>query len=172
MKKFLMIGVSLVLLTAGKAFAIQPENSGLKAEIDARIDADAALQFQIDALHSNQDEGGVQVYDNSDQYLGSLMYIMPGSIRVYDPTLKKVINIITNTGDIDNSSIYYIEGGCIGQAYAAYSYQYFIFKNFETYFTGDMTTTPSEITYKSYRDRKTGVCKRSHMFKKLKFVLV
>ena len=62
MRKVLVIGVSLVLLTAGSALAAKPDNPGgdkfdaeaaIQAETDARIDADADLQSQIDNINAN-----------------------------------------------------------------------------------------------------------------------
>jgi len=57
MKHIIVMGISLVLLTAGTALAVKPDNPGggdkfdaeaaIQAETDARTTADADLQNQI-----------------------------------------------------------------------------------------------------------------------------
>jgi len=75
-RNIILIGVSLILLTAGTALAVKPENPGggkddleaaLQDEIDARIDADAALQIKIDNLTFYCPEGFTSIESQGRQ---------------------------------------------------------------------------------------------------------
>lgn len=187
MRKILLIVVSLVLLTAGTASAVKPENPGgdkfdaeaaIQAETDARIAADGDLQNQIyhnvldisdnaakiqantEAINSSI--GGVKVYDNSGQYLGLLMGIgFPSDplTQVYIPTFKRFLFIDLNNGKpyVTPSFIYYLNADCTGQAYTDINNQYRIINNNESLYIGDMTT-PVNITYKSRKYGNVNVC--------------
>lgn len=85
------------------------------------------------------------VYDNNNQFLGyvdSYMSGFNGGIKIYVPTIKKFVGIMSDTsfplplGEVASPGIYYSNKDCTGKPYANISAMHEIFKIGEKYYTG------------------------------------
>ena len=96
---------------------------------------------------------GIEVYGNDDRFIGILLSAGGYSgdyMEIYDPTIKRVVNILTSTGDVGGNTIFYKTTDCSGQPYSGSSYANRLYKNNGKYYIGQKVE-PTEIIAKSIK---------------------
>jgi len=93
--------------------------------------------------------GSPAVYDASDQFLGYLQD-RGDNMKIYVPSLKKIINIDTNDGESSAQfGLWFESAGCTGQPYSETDSMYRIQRNAGKYYAGKIMA-PITTTNNSY----------------------
>lgn len=99
MRNILLIGISLVLLTAGTALAVKPDNPG------------GDKKDVINGL-----SGTINVYDGNNNRIGSLLLYSP-STNIYVLTDRDYAFSVSRFGGLISRNFYFSTSDCTGQAY-------------------------------------------------------
>ena len=98
MRNILLIGISLVLLTAGNALAVKPDNPG------------GDKKDVINGL-----TGTINVYDGNNNRIGSLLLYSP-STNIYVLTDRDYAFSVSRFGGLISRNLYFSTSDCTGQA--------------------------------------------------------
>jgi hypothetical protein len=96
--------------------------------------------------------GEIKAYDANGQYLGIFIEEDSNTLHIYVPSLKKIVWILLEDGNLDGGDLYFTSSDCSGQPYAGlfWSSMYEVFKNYGKYYAA-VEMAPLSLTSLSFK---------------------